>query len=144
MGYRNQLAQRPHVSPQAYLMELIGNGRCWHFDAWLYDFGAVAFYFVIETRAGGRDLLERRTYRLAGGTMSYTVDPPPGEPVTLHDRALAPYYAELNEAHWRYIRPMAALRPEGYTSTSMAFHYIRAPSLEPLDADANFFQYGRK
>jgi hypothetical protein len=67
------------------------------------------------------------------------------ETVTLQDRALWPRFAELNSMHWRYVYPMAMKVPPGYRSRSVAFHYIRAPSIEPFDGtEVNMHQYDKK
>lgn len=150
MGYRNELKLRPHVGVNSHLMEMIGNGRCWHFDAWLIDVEG-EFYLLTETRAGGRDVLQRNGYRLVLGAaqpLHYVWPVPEGRRITLQDRdmnvsATARIAARdaLNAIHWSHIRPMLQRRPDAFTSTSAQFHYIRAPSLAPLEDAANFFRY---
>lgn len=147
MGYRKMMELRPHVGIHSFLMELIGTGRCWHFDAWIERIGDT-YYLRTETRAGGRDVLQRNYYRLYPNTASplhYVPRMPPGasERITLQDRGLPQDDCDaLNAIHWSHIRPMLQRRPDAYTSTSAAFHYIRAPSLEPIEDAQNFFRYG--
>lgn len=146
MGYRKILELRPNVESNTFLMELIGNGRCWHFDAWLFDC-ADAYYLRTQTRAGGRDVLQTNAYKLHLGASQplHYVWPMPGggRELTLQDRGLPQADRDaLNAIHWSHIRPMLQRRPDAYTSTSAAFHYIRAPSLEPIEDAQNFFRYG--
>jgi len=148
MGYRNKLELRPNVESNTFLMELIGNGRCWHFDAWIYLINDDAFYLMTQTRAGGRDVLQTNVYKLHLGAtqpLQYAWPLPDGEKrlVTLQDRGLSGAVRDkLNAIHWSHIRPMLARRPDAYTSTSAAFHYIRAPSIDPIEGYTNFFRYG--
>jgi hypothetical protein len=147
MAY-NALTLRPHVLPASQVMGLIAPSTCWHFDAWLMQ--RLAFldemYFVIETRAGGRDLLTRHCYWLRDGRLIYTPEPAgEAQPVTLQDKALWPRFAELNAMHWRFVYPMALAVPPGYRSRSVAFHYVRAPNIEPFDGtEVNMHQYEQK
>lgn len=124
---------RPHVRRTEQVMMLIGPSTCWHFDAWLLALGGELFA-VIETRAGGRELLTRNTYKVMGGGLHYVAAIPDGaEFITLQDKALWPRFAELNEIHWRWIVPMTLRVPGGYRSRSVALNYVRAPSIEPFD-----------
>jgi len=146
MGYRNELELRPNVGAHSHLMEMIGNGRCWHFDAWLMEYHN-AYCLLTETRAGGRDILQRNAYKLHLGAAQplHYVWPLPhvGRLVTLQDRGLPQADRDaLNAIHWSHIRPMLQRRPDAYTSTSAAFHYIRAPSIDPIEGYTNFFRYG--
>lgn len=144
MGIRNRLDYRPFVGQTSHLMELIGSARCWHFDAWLaMDRGT--FYFIVETRHGGREPLTRHTYKVAGELIFLVPDAPAGAVlVTLSDRALAGLYERLNRIHWRFIVPLSHRKPDRYAGRSIAMHYVRAPSLDPLEGIVNRFAYGQR
>jgi hypothetical protein len=144
MAY-SQLQYRPHVKPTEQVQGLIAPSHCWHFDAWLYEYGGELF-LLAETRAGGRDLLTRHAYQWDGERLRYVADVPDlSAPVTLQDKAMWPRFAELNALHHRYVLPMAARVPSGFRSRSVALHYVRAPSIAPFDPDVvNLHQYGEK
>lgn len=145
----NPLPFRPYVAPNSSVMVLIAKGHCWHFDAWMRCGSDGTLYVHIETRSGGRELLTRTLFTAMHGTlyrMGGAVEPVIDqlEPVTLQDKALWPRYAELNEIHWRDILPLAGQPPRGFRSRSVALHYIRAPSLDPLADDVlNMHHYER-
>lgn len=139
MPYRD-LTLRPHLSTS--WKQTLGNGRCWHFDAWLlYDEAdSGAMYMVIQTRKGGRDVLTQHEYSvdwLANGeaALSYLPDRDRmarASFVTLQDRSMRELYGRLNRLHWNTIWPMTQRRPDEFTYSSIALHYVRAPSLEPI------------
>lgn len=127
---------RPHVRVTEQVMELIGNSTCWHFDAWMMRAPDGTLFLRVQTRAGGRDRLTEADYVYLGGRLQYAaVFASDLQPITMQDRAEWPRFAEFNELHWRHIVPMSQRVPAGYRSRSVALHYVRAPSLEPFDAD---------
>lgn len=135
MAY-NPLALRPHVKNA--LLPLLANRNCWHFDCWILS-DAGELYVKIETREGGRRLLVSHVYRVHWRTdgqpaMRYCDSVPAGAlAVTLQDAGLAPIYPQLNAMHWNTLYPMAMRRPDAFRVSSIAFHYVTAPSLLPLD-----------
>jgi hypothetical protein len=137
-----QLQYRPHVKPTEQVMTLIANGRCWHFDAWLYPHNNDVL-LQVQTRAGGRDVLSQHHYIWDGERLRYTAEIPNGQfSITMQDRAYWSRFDELNRLHWQYIVPMSRRVPDGFRSRSVALHYVRAPSLEPFGDDAlNLSQY---
>lgn len=138
----NPLVLRPYTSPSSQAGYLISKQTCWHFDAWLHVLHNHVFLHI-ETRAGGRKKLTGHTYLWTGERLQYCVQSlDAAERVTLQDKALWPRYDELNAMHWRYVPAMAARIPDGYRSRSVALHYIRAPSLDPMADSPNFFRYG--
>lgn len=127
---------RPYVKPTEQVMMLIGPSSCWHFDAWLYETEDGAMFVLIETRAGGRDVRSVANYRIMGGGLHRVASIPVGaRAVTLQDKALWPRFDELNAIHWQWVHPMALRVPAGFRSRSVAIHYVRAPSIEPIDGD---------
>lgn len=140
-----QLQYRPNVKPTEQVQGLIARGHCWHFDAWLFEYnGGLAL--LVETRAGGRDLLTSNAYAWDGERLRY-LNATGDElrqlaTVTLQDKAYWPREAELNVLHLRVL-DMAARVPSGFRSRSVALHYVRAPSLAPFDgSEVNLHQYG--
>jgi hypothetical protein len=138
----NPLPNRPYVGKTEQVMRLIAPGHCWHFDAWLLA-GGDKLFLLVETRAGGRQLLTLNMYQWDGGRLHYCTEGFDDlQPVTLQDKALWPRFDELNALHWRYVYPMSLRVPPGFRSRSVALHYIRAPSLEPFDGtEVNLHQY---
>jgi hypothetical protein len=146
MAY-NGLALRPHLAKDSTWTRAIANRQCWHFDAWLLEDARLGVIYVrAEARAGGRELLWSQLYAWSGSRLNAIIHLPDGtREVTLQDKALWPRYDELNALHWRHIVPMSERVPNGYRSRSVALHYVRAPSLEPLeDGVANWHRYGEK
>lgn len=139
MAY-STLELRPHVRPTEQVHGLIAPSHCWHFDAWLYPLTGDALALLIETRAGGRELLTSHVYSWDGDRLRYlalTADDLRAmvQPITMQDRAYVSRFVELNNLH-AWVLPMAARVPSGYRSRSVALHYVRAPSLEPFEDDA--------
>jgi hypothetical protein len=138
------LQYRPHVRTTEQVHGLIAHGKCWHFDAWLFEYnGALAL--LAETRAGGRDVLTSHAYTWDGDALRYLNasgdELREHRTVTMQDRAYVSRADELNALHGRVIA-MAARVPAGFRSRSVALHYVRAPSLEPFEPDAvNMTQY---
>lgn len=133
------LILRPYV--RNALLSTFGNGKCWHFDCWMAidEADSGAMYVIVQTRRGGRDVLTQLTYKVhwrddGSAGLHYHDGVPAGvNTFTLQDRALAPFYSRLNELHWDTIYPMAMRRPDAFAYSSIALHYIAAPSLLPID-----------
>lgn len=141
-----QLELRPHVSTTRAIHALLARAHCWHFDAWLYRDPHKRLYLAVETRKGGRIPLQRHIYQVLDSSRLHYVPalPAGAREITLQDRAEALNYPELNVLHWRYVVPMLARRPLAYRSQSVALHYCRAPSLDPMEgAGPNFHVYAR-
>lgn len=128
------------------------NGRCWHFDAWILcdSQDAMTLYVIVQTRRGGRDVLTQHSYRVIGGpnnepTLRYHDKVPQhAEAMRITDASFAPWYSRLNGLHWSVIRPMAMRRPDTFTYSSVALHYIAAPSLDPIPPGTqNFSPYAK-
>lgn len=128
---------RPNVKPTEQVMGLIAPSHCWHFDAWLYEYpDSPDLLLVIETRAGGRELLVRSLYRWSGERLRYV---PASQltdqrPVTVNARHMLPRSAELDRLHKRVLT-MAARVPSGFRSRSVALHYVRAPDVHPITGE---------
>lgn len=132
---------RPHVAVTSHMITLIANLRCWHFDAWLARHQGT-YYYIVETRAGGRDRLTQWNYMVHPGGLRFVPElPDRAELCTFSDRDVRGAYAHLNALHWRHIVPMSKRKPDMYRSRSIAMHYIRAPSHDPMEGIRNHFSY---
>lgn len=131
----NAIPNRPHVKPTEQVMTLIAPSHCWHFDAWLYEYGP-DLLLRVETRAGGRDLLWSAFYVWNGERLNYCNTPHAANlrPVTFNDRAMWSRAAELDRLHKRVLT-MIARRPAGFRSQSVALHYVRAPDVHPITGE---------
>lgn len=127
------------------------NGRCWHFDAWLFydEADAGALYMATQTREGGRELLTAHSYIVhwrddGDAALVYRAQiPAHANLVRITDGAMLPLYERLNRMHWSHVVPMAQRRPDAYAYSSVALHYIAAPSLDPLAGAQNYSPWGK-
>ncbi len=128
----NTLKNRPFVRQNSTALQRIANKKCWHFDAWLGETsqpGMLALH--VKTSAGGREQLTAMTYLILNGRLKVTPRNTVARLLTLDD--LSPdEYDTINALHWRTVFGMARRVPAGFRSRSVALHYIRAPSLDPI------------
>lgn len=138
MAY-SQLQYRVNVKPTEQVQGLIAPGHCWHFDAWLFSEPNGALALLVETRAGGRELLTSNAYAWDGERLRYMNAPADMlrdlPAITVQDRGYVSRFEELNRLHSKVL-DMAARVPSGFRSRSVALHYVRAPSLAPFEDDA--------
>lgn len=110
--------------------DVIANRHVLHIDAWFVQDGDDQLYFIIQTRAGGWDVVSSDVFRATPGVLQ-RVTVPAGE---LLQRGLlrhvdnpwsrrhAPW---ANALHWRYIVPQLHIPREGFKRfMSVRLHYV--------------------
>lgn len=124
--YGNNMPHRQGVT--TYLQDLINRKVVHHFDAWLYQMPDDVLYFLIETRAGGEQLLTRNVFRacplqglvpvrdpgVVENGIKRTIDGP-------RAKVHWPYCAAI---HKRDIAPHMRVVPAGFKLVSTRLHYI--------------------
>jgi hypothetical protein len=152
------MPNRPHVADTSWVATVIRKRTCLHVDVRLYEDARRTLWFNVRMTKGGVELLADNWIRTGN----------PGDPLGLypvtdiHMQPDARHCTEqhlrsrwslagdgwreawLNELHWRKLQPLLTGElPSGFKNRSLAFHYVRAASLEPVEGMENWMRYGK-
>lgn len=136
----NTTQYRTNVTWRVYAA--IVRRTCYHVDAWIIQAADDALYLVMEGRAGGLQLVTRRVYACAPGSLTpYESDV---EGVTRHiDSPWARRYAPwLNTLHWELIQPVLRIQREGFKGhVSVKLHYVHSDHAhdDPTEGFTNLY-----
>lgn len=115
---------RAHVNRT--VLDIIARRHVLHVDAWLYETDSGDLVFVLETRAGGFDLVQRGAFLVRGNSLHTLPDGCHVEGLQRHintrwARANAPH---LESIHSRLIQPVIRSRRAGFSAVNVLLHYV--------------------
>ena len=124
------LPLRPNVAWRVY--DIIARQSCLHIDAWLFEEGNGALYFVTETRRGGKALIAQRVLR---ATANGLIPIERGDQAALNFSAMMPRHINgawaarnapwLGTLHRDVLLPGFNAPVDGFTGyRSIALHYV--------------------
>jgi len=150
--YPNPMAHRQYLSTTSSTYDRLYGRKVFHIDAWLWQMPDDVLYLVVESRAGGQQVLERTVYRVgqSQGIVPVTDSEPEREGIARHiDSPWARKYAPwLNSLHWATIQPTLRIPRAGFKGhVSVRLHYVWTdPALDdPMRGLENLYAItGRK
>lgn len=150
------MPRRTHVSNSSWIAAVLRRHSTLHTDAWLLEDSDGVLWLRVLTSKGGVRMLKEDWLQVALGKTPPLWRVPDirrhPDVRTCTERYLRSRWSLedggwrdnwLNILHWSVLQPAFAAMPEGYKWSSIACHYIRAASVDPVEGMENWMAYGK-